>query len=215
MVLSHGSSGKDKLGLPEAQSKTWLVDRSFWQSWEQKNEPQCIPPGKCNSWVCIEEEPVWGTEVTYDRLHKSLDICFSEQMKVTQPKGDAPLRQCILPRQDKTNNVLEGVQLMTCDYIKGTAGHYMPLESFSNFGKCERTIAIIRMGMGTSNTHPSTWPHHNPNKRQRVTLVSGTHEPTNPMYQFAGLMSRLQCCRLSTTKNAYFKFFQNGMNGPC
>jgi len=25
----HGSSGKDKLGLPEAQSKTWLVDRSF------------------------------------------------------------------------------------------------------------------------------------------------------------------------------------------
>jgi len=26
----HGSSGNDKLGLPEAQSKTWLVDRSFW-----------------------------------------------------------------------------------------------------------------------------------------------------------------------------------------
>jgi len=33
----HGSSGNDKLGLPEAQSKTWLVDRSFWQSWEQKS----------------------------------------------------------------------------------------------------------------------------------------------------------------------------------
>jgi len=26
----HGSSGNDKLGLPEAQSKAWLVDRSFW-----------------------------------------------------------------------------------------------------------------------------------------------------------------------------------------
>jgi len=28
----HGSPSTDKLGLPEAQSKTWLVDRSFWQS---------------------------------------------------------------------------------------------------------------------------------------------------------------------------------------
>jgi len=25
----HWSSGNDKLGLPETQSKTWLVDRSF------------------------------------------------------------------------------------------------------------------------------------------------------------------------------------------
>jgi len=45
----HGCSGKDKLGLPEAQNKTWLVDRSFWQSWEQKNEPQPVPPGKCSN----------------------------------------------------------------------------------------------------------------------------------------------------------------------
>ena len=38
----HGSSGNHKLGLPEAQSKTWLVDRSFWQSWEQKKRtPTC------------------------------------------------------------------------------------------------------------------------------------------------------------------------------
>jgi len=131
----HVSSGKDKVGLPAAQSKTWLVDRFFWQSWEQKNVTQIIPPGKFNKWVCIEEEPVWGTEVTYDRLRKSLDTCFSEQTKVTQPRGDATLRQCVL--HDGTNNVLEGVQLMSCDYIKGTAGHYMPLESFSNFRKCE------------------------------------------------------------------------------
>jgi len=32
----HGSSGNNKLGLPEAHSKIWLVDRSFWQSWEQE-----------------------------------------------------------------------------------------------------------------------------------------------------------------------------------
>ena len=30
----NGSPSNDKLGLPEAQSKTWLVDRSFWQSWD-------------------------------------------------------------------------------------------------------------------------------------------------------------------------------------
>jgi len=32
----HGNPSNDELGLPGAQSKTWLVDRSFWQSWEQK-----------------------------------------------------------------------------------------------------------------------------------------------------------------------------------
>jgi len=143
----HGSSGNDKLGLPEAQSKTWLVDRSFWQSREQKNEPQHVPPGKCSNWVCVEEEPVWGTEVTHDRLRKLLDTCFSDQTKTTHPKGDAPLKQCVLPSQDKPNHALEGVQLMSCEYIKGTAGHYMPLESFSNFRRCERMIAKIKLAM--------------------------------------------------------------------
>ena len=141
----HGCSGKDKLGLPEAHNKTWLVNRSFWQSWEQKNEPQHVPAGKCSNWVCVEEEPVWGTEVIQDRLRKFLDTCFSEQKKTTHPKGDAPLRQCVLPRQDRPNHALEGVQLMSCDYIKGTVGHYMPLESFSNFRKCERMIAKITL----------------------------------------------------------------------
>jgi len=114
----HGNSSNDELGLPEAHSKTWLVDRSFWQSWEQKNEPQLVPPGK----LCVEVEPVWGTEVTHDRLRKLLDICFSKLTKETHPRGDAPLRQCILTKQDRPNNDLEGVQLMTCDYIKGTEG---------------------------------------------------------------------------------------------
>ena len=36
----YGSPSNDELGLPEAQSKTWLVDRSFWQSWEQNDEPE-------------------------------------------------------------------------------------------------------------------------------------------------------------------------------
>jgi len=88
----HGNSSNDELGLPESHSKTWLVDRSFWQSWEQKNEPQPVPTGKCKKWVCVEIEPVWGTEVTHDRLRKLLDICFSKQTKETHPRGDAPLR---------------------------------------------------------------------------------------------------------------------------
>jgi len=141
----HGSSGNDKLGLPEAQSKTWQVDRSFWQSWEQKNEPRLVPPGKCSNWVCVEEEPVWGTEVIHDRLRKSLDICFSKHTKTTHPRGDAPLKQCVLPRLDTPNYALEGVQLMSCDYIIGTAGHYMPLESFLNFKNSERMIAKIKL----------------------------------------------------------------------
>jgi len=137
----HGNSSNDELGLPEAHSKTWLVDRSFWQSWEQKNEPQLVPPGK----LCVEVEPVWGTEVTHDRLRKLLDICFSKLTKETHPRGDAPLRQCVLTKQDRPNNDLEGVQLMTCDYIKGTEGHYMLMESFLSLRKYERMIEKVKL----------------------------------------------------------------------
>jgi len=83
----HGNPSNDELGLPEAQSKTWLVDRSFWQSWEQNNEPQPVPWGKCKEWMCIEREPIWGTEVTHNRLCKLLDICFSTCIKDIDPKG--------------------------------------------------------------------------------------------------------------------------------
>jgi len=34
---------------------------------------------------------------------------------------------------------------MTCDYIKGTEGHYMPMESFLSLRKYERTIAKIKV----------------------------------------------------------------------
>jgi len=109
----HGSSSNDELGLPEAHSKTWLVVRSFWQSWDQKSHPQLVPPGKCSEWVCVEVEPVWGTEVTHDRLRKLLDICFSKQTKERHPRGEALLRQCVLPKQVRPSNDLERVQLMT------------------------------------------------------------------------------------------------------
>ena len=141
----HGCSGKDKLGPPKAQDKTWLVDRSFWQSWEQINETQQVPPGKCSKWICVDDETVWGTEVKQDRLRKLLDTYFSEQTKTTHPKGDGPLRQCVMPSYTRPNHALEGVQLMSCDYIKGTKGHYTPLESFLNFRKCERMIAKIKL----------------------------------------------------------------------
>ena len=55
----HGSPTNDTLGLPTAQSKTWLVDRSFWQSWEQNNKPLPVP-WDSKEWVCIDQEPVWG-----------------------------------------------------------------------------------------------------------------------------------------------------------
>jgi len=49
-----------------------------------------------------------------------------------------------LQKQDVTNIALQGLQLMTNDYIKGKAGFYMTLESFSNSRKCERMIAKIK-----------------------------------------------------------------------
>jgi hypothetical protein len=50
----HGSPKNDTLGLPMTQSKTWLVDRSFWQSWEQNNEPLPVP-WESKEWVCIDK----------------------------------------------------------------------------------------------------------------------------------------------------------------
>jgi len=140
----HGCSEKDKLGLPEAQNKTWLVDRSFWQSWEQKNEPQLVPPGKCSNWTCVEDEPVWGTEVKQNRPRKLLDTGFSEHTKITHPKGDTPPRQYVLPKHTRPNHALEDLQLMSCDYIQGTEGYYMPLKSFLSLRNCERMIAKIK-----------------------------------------------------------------------
>jgi len=141
----HGSPSNDKLGLPEAPSKTWLDDRSFWQSWEQNNEPQPVPWVKCKEWVCIEREPIWGTEVNHNRLCKLLDICFSTCIQDIDPKDGGLVNRCALPDQDRPNTDLDGTQFMTCDYIKGTKGHYMPRESFLYFRKYERMIEKITL----------------------------------------------------------------------
>jgi len=49
-----------------------------------------------------------------------------------------------LPKQDVTDSALQGLQLMTNDYIKGKAGFYMTLDCFSNSRKCERMIMKIK-----------------------------------------------------------------------
>jgi len=33
----HGHPSREELGLPIAQDTSWLVDRSFWQSWVLNN----------------------------------------------------------------------------------------------------------------------------------------------------------------------------------
>ena len=105
------------------------------------NPNQCLR--KFSNLICVEDEPVWGTEVKQNRLRKLLDTGFPEHTKITHPEGDTPLRQYVLQKHTWPNHALEGVQLMSCDYIQGTEGYYMPLESFLSLGNCERMIAKI------------------------------------------------------------------------
>jgi len=139
----HGSPSNDTLGLPKAQSKTWLVDRSFWQSWEQNNEPQPVPWVKCKDWVCIEREPKWGTEVTHNRMRKILDTCFSTGIQSMAPKDSGMVTRCALPDHISPKADLDEIQLMTGDYITGTEGHCMPRESFLYLRKYDRMIEKI------------------------------------------------------------------------
>ena len=137
-----------KLGLQASQSKMWLADRSFWQSWVEEDEPQHILTVKCIKWVYMKEERAWGNEVVNDKLSTALDTCFFEQTvavhgitTVSQQSRDSLLMHANLPTQHWTSNALKGLQLMTNDYIKGKAGVYMTLEGFSNYRKCERMVA--------------------------------------------------------------------------
>ena len=100
---------------------------------------------KCKEWVYIKREPMWGTEVTHNRLCKLLDICFSTCMQNIDPQDGGPVTRCALPDQDRPNTDLDGTQFMTCDYIKGTKGHYMPREGFLYFRKYERMIEKITL----------------------------------------------------------------------
>ena len=99
----------------------------------------------------MKEEPVWGNEVVHDKFSTALDTCFSGQTvaalgfaALSQQSRDIPLMRADLPKQHMTSGALQGLQLMTNDYIKGKAGFYMTLESFSNSRKCQRMIAKIK-----------------------------------------------------------------------
>jgi len=81
----------------------------------------------------------------------ALDTCFSGQTvaalgftALSQQSRNIPLMRADLPKQHLTSSALQGMQFMTNDYIKGKAGFYMMLESFSQSRKCERMIAKIK-----------------------------------------------------------------------
>jgi len=170
---------------------------------------------KCSKCVCMKEEPVWGNKVVNDKLRTALDIHFSEQtgaargLATVQPSRDIPLRQLEMPKQDGTNNILQGLQpeLMSCDYIKGKAGCYMPLESFSNSKKCERMVAKIKFPVPLHlldhliipiNVRESHWfPAHMNIKSRCMSLLDSSHA-----YSVAD----------STAENAPVEILQNGMD---
>jgi len=74
---------------------------------------------------------------------------------------------------------------MSCDYIKGTAGHYMPLDSFSSFRKCERMIAKIKFPIPihlldhliiSINVRESHWfPVHMNLQTRCISLLDSSH----------------------------------------
>jgi len=64
-------------------------------------------------------------------------------MQNIDPKDGGMVTRCALPDQERPNTDLDRAQFMTCDYIKGTKGHYMPRESFLQLRKYERMIEKI------------------------------------------------------------------------
>jgi len=55
----YGNPSTEEPGLAKAQDTSWLVDRSFWQSWVQNNDSQIVPLATSKEWVCIDREPTW------------------------------------------------------------------------------------------------------------------------------------------------------------
>ena len=138
----HGSPTIEALGLPPAPNTTWLVDRSFWQSWEQNNKPLPVS-WEGTEWVCVDQEPIWGTVIDHVEMSTTLDLCFSKsESNISANDGHSPCRRTLLdrpmPRTDPVN-----LRLMTDNYIIGTGGYYMPSESFRYFRKIERMIEKI------------------------------------------------------------------------
>ena len=135
----HGHPRREELGLPIAQDTSWLVDRSFWQSWVLNNEPQAVTLTTRKEWMCTDREPTWGTEVHHIGLCQFLETCFPKR----GAEGEFLSRQDDLLVLDCSSTDRLGLQFTTCDYIKGTKGHYMPKENFLYFRKIERMIAKI------------------------------------------------------------------------
>ena len=99
----------------------------------------------------MKEEPVWGNEVVNENLTAALDTCFPLSLEtvailefpaLSQQSREIPLMPADLPKQHVSSRALQGLQLMTNDYIKGKAGFYMTLKSF---WKCERMISTIKL----------------------------------------------------------------------
>jgi len=89
--------------------------------------------------MCIDREPTWGTEVYHTGLCQFLETRFSKRAA----EGEILVRQDDLLVLDCSIIDFLGLQFTTCDYIKGTKGHYMPKENFLYLRKSEHMIAKI------------------------------------------------------------------------
>ena len=113
---------------------------------------------------------------------------------------ETPLMHADLPKQHVTSSALQGLQLLTSDYIKGKAGFYMTLESFSNSRKCERMIAKIKFPVPFHlldhiiipiNVRESNWfPAHMDVKFRRMSFLDWSYAysaadcPRQKMWKF-------------------------------
>jgi len=152
----HGHPSREEVGLPIAQDTSWLVDRSFWQSWVLNNEPQAVALTTRKEWMNMDREPTWGTEVYHTGLCQFLETCFSKRVA----KREILVRQDDLLVLDCSSIDLPGLQFTTCDYIKGTKGHYNPKENFLYLRKSERMIAKITFSTPTHLLNHITIPIH-------------------------------------------------------
>ena len=120
----------------------WLVDRSFWQSWEQNNKPLPVS-WESEEWVCIDQEPAWGTAIDHVEMSTTLDLCFPKiDSNISLNNGYSPCHRT-LPDRLRPRAGPANIRLMTDNYIIGVGGYYMPSESFRYLRKIERMIEKI------------------------------------------------------------------------
>jgi len=85
--------------------------------------------------------------VVNDKLSTALDTCFSGQTvaalaftALSQQSRDIPLMRADLLKQHVTSSALQGLQLMTNDYIKGSwvlhdAGRFLKFQEMQTHGR--------------------------------------------------------------------------------